>query len=423
MARSLTDRILARAVQSRLASLSRGRLILEDAGERYELGARSEAFPIEATLRVHDPAFYAACAFRGSIGAGESYMAGHWSTDDLTALVRILCLNRDTLDGLEKGLAKLAAPVFKLFHFLRENSKSGSRSNIAAHYDLGNELFSQFLDPTMMYSAAWFEREDMTLEEASIAKIDRICRKLDLRPSDHLLEIGTGWGALAIHAAQQYGCRVTTTTLSEEQFELARERVRVAGLEGRVTVLRRDYRDLEGRYDKIVSIEMIEAVGYRYYDTYFEQCSRLLKADGALLLQAIIIADQQYEKAKRSVDFIQRYIFPGSCIPSISAITSSVARKTDLRLFHLEDLTPHYARTLRQWRKSFLANEERIAALGYPIEFRRMWEFYLCYCEGGFEERVIGDVQMLLTKPLNRMEPIFGELPDRRTPALARFRS
>jgi cyclopropane-fatty-acyl-phospholipid synthase len=257
-----------------------------------------------------------------------------------------------------------------------------------------------------MYSSAIFERADMTLEEAQRARLDRICRKLNLTANDELLEIGTGWGSLAMHAAQCYGCSVTTTTISPQQYELARERIAAAGLSKRVTLLLEDYRDLRGRYDKLVSIEMIEAVGHQFYDTYFGQCARLLKSDGLMLLQAITIADQRYEQARRSVDFIQRYIFPGSTIPSLTAMLTSLTRATDMRLMHLEDIGPHYATTLRLWRERFVANRASISALGYSESFLRMWEFYLCYCEGGFEERVLGDAQMLLAKPANRRPPV-----------------
>ena len=289
---------------------------------------------------------------------------------------------------------------------MRRNSRAGSRRNIAAHYDLGNEFFRSFLDETLMYSAATFEHEQQSLHDAQVARLDRICRKLELGPDDHLLEIGTGWGGLALHAARHFGCRVTTTTISREQWTLARERVREAGLGDRVEVLCEDYRDLTGTYDKLVSIEMIEAIGHQYYDTYFAKCSELLAPHGAMLLQAITIADQRYERARRSVDFIQRYIFPGSCIPSVAALSSSIARASDLRLFHLDDIGPHYATTLAHWRQNLRANLARVRSLGYGEEFIRMWEYYFCYCEGGFMERVIGDVQMLLVKPGNRRMPV-----------------
>ena len=294
---------------------------------------------------------------------------------------------------------------------MRRNTLQGSRKNIAAHYDLGNEMFALFLDDTMMYSCAIFEHPQMSLQQASIEKLERVCRKLELQPGDHLLEIGTGWGGLALHAARHYGCRVTTTTISHEQYRMALQRVEQAGLGDRITVLCEDYRNLSGEYDKLVSIEMIEAVGHAYFDTYFEQCSRLLKSDGLMLLQSITIADQRYAAAKRSVDFIQRYIFPGGCLPSVAVLSDSVARNTDMRMLHLEDIGPHYATTLKRWRQRFMARLDSVRALGYPEEFIRMWEYYLCYCEGGFRERAIGTVQVLLGKPLNRREALLPALP------------
>lgn len=403
-------RLLRRALWQRLEGLRRGRITLIDAGGRRSFGECSGAFPLQATVHIHDPRCYRQIALRGSIGAGEAYMAGDWSCDDLTALIRIMVLNREVMEGLEESLTWLTRPLFKAFHIVHPNTRAGSRANIAAHYDLGNDFYRLFLDETLMYSCGIFESEHSSLEEASLAKIDRICRKLQLNAADHLLEIGTGWGGFALHAAGRYGCRVTTTTISEKQYALARERVRQAGLEDRVTVLLKDYRDLTGSFDKLVSIEMIEAVGYRYFETYFRMCSRLLKPQGMMLLQAITIADQEYQRARCSVDFIQRYIFPGGCLPSVAAITDSIARATDLRLFHLEDIGPHYATTLRHWRKRFLANLDRVQALGFSESFIRQWEFYLCYCEGGFAERAIGTVQMLFTKPLCRREPLPPDL-------------
>jgi len=403
---TLLTRLARHAVLARLRDLRHGEVAIVESGERHLFGTPTEVCPLAVTIDVHDPRFYTETAFGGSVGAGEAYMSGFWSCDDLTALIRIMVRNRDILDGMETGPARLTVPLRKFFHFLRRNSKEGSRHNIATHYDLGNDFFALFLDETMTYSCGIFAHENSTLRDASVAKIDRICQKLQLSPDDHLLEIGTGWGAFAVHAARRYGCRVTTATISQQQYKFARRQVTTAGLSDRVTVLLQDYRDLKGQYDKLVSVEMIEAVGHAFYDTYFKCCSDLLKPNGMMLLQAIIITDHLYERARRSVDFIQRYIFPGSCIPSITAIHQSLARTTDMRLFHLEDIAPHYAKTLRQWRERFFANISRVRALGYPEEFIRMWEFYLCYCEGGFSERVIGDVQMLLTKPLCRREPI-----------------
>jgi cyclopropane-fatty-acyl-phospholipid synthase len=404
------DGLAARAVRARLSGLRHGQITLVDGTRHEHYGQRTETCPLNVTVRVHDPRFYSELAFGGSIGAGEAYMQEYWSVNDLTALVRILLCNRELLDGMETGLARLTGPLQKALHWLNRNTRDGSRRNIAAHYDLGNEFFALFLDSTMMYSSAIFDHPRMTLEQAQVARLDRICRKLDLKPTDHLLEIGTGWGGMAIHAAQHYGCRVTTTTISREQHALAIERVHQAGLGDRVTVLLEDYRDLAGQYDKLVSIEMIEAVGHQFYDTYFSQCGRLLKPDGLMLLQAITIADQRYEAARKSVDFIQRHIFPGSTIPSVTAMSNSITRASDLRLVHLEDIGPHYATTLRMWRENFFRKLESIRALGYPENFLRMWEFYLCYCEGGFEERAIGDVHMLLAKPGNRRIPFVPPL-------------
>jgi cyclopropane-fatty-acyl-phospholipid synthase len=404
------DSLALRAVSARLEGIERGELRLADGGSERRYGSADARCPLRATVRVHDPRFYSEIAFGGSIGAGEAYMQGYWDADDLTALVRVLLQNRAVLDGMETGLARLAAPAQRLLHWINRNTRSGARRNIGAHYDLGNGFFGLFLDPTLMYSSAIFEHDGMTLEQAQTARLTRICRKLDLAPGQHLLEIGTGWGGLAIHAARHYGCRVTTTTISREQHALACARVVEAGLADRVTVLLEDYRDLRGRFDRLVSIEMIEAVGHQYYDDYFSQCARLLADDGLMLLQAITIADQRYEQARRSVDFIQRHVFPGSTIPSLTAMLNSTTRSGDLRLLHLEDIGPHYATTLRLWRENFLRNREAIRALGYPETFLRMWEFYLCYCEGGFMERVISDAQLLFARPGNRRPPLLGAL-------------
>jgi len=280
----------------------------------------------------------------------------------------------------------------------------GSRKNILAHYDLGNDFYALFLDETMTYSCAIFEQENSSLKQASEAKYDRICRKLQLAAGDRVIEIGTGWGGFAVHAARNYGVQVTTTTISDEQHQFARQRIKAAGLEDRITLLKKDYRDLSGKFDKLVSIEMIEAVGHQYLPIFFRTCSRLLKDDGIMALQAITIGDQIFDRHKRTVDFIKRYIFPGSCIPSITAISIALAKATDLRLVHLEDITPHYARTLREWRRRFFTNIKKVRALGFSDTFVRMWEYYLCYCEGGFAERYLGDVQMLFVKPLCRQD-------------------
>ena len=384
-----------RLVRGRLRGLEHGVLALD--GETH--GKRTERCDLTAAVHVHDTSFWAEVAFGGSVGAGESYMAGHWSADDLTAALRILAANREVMDGVDTGLAALSGPLRKALHWAARNTRSGSRRNIAAHYDLGNEFFALFLDPTMMYSSAVFEHPAMTLEEASVAKLERICRRLELTPGERVLEIGTGWGGFALHAASRYGCHVTTTTISEEQYALAGERIRAAGLEHRITLLKQDYRDLQGRYDKLVSIEMIEAVGHQYFGTFFAKCAALLEPNGRMLLQAITIADQRYEAARKSVDFIKRYIFPGCCIPSVTALANAATRSSDLRLVNLDDIGPHYATTLRMWRQNLLRNVDSVRALGYSEEFVRMWEFYLAYCEAGFAERALGDVHALFVKP------------------------
>ena len=367
-------------------------------------------FPIEARITVSDDRFYSKAVFGGSIGAAEAYMAGFWSADNLTDLIRIIIRNQDLFMELDRGWAMLTVPVYALFHFLRKNTLRGSRQNIVAHYDLSNDFYKLFLDDTLTYSCAIFESETVSLQEAQMAKYDRICRKLQLAPTDRVIEIGSGWGGFSIYAARNFGCHVTTTTISPEQYRLSQERIAKAGLSDRIQLLDRDYRNISGTFDKLVSIEMIEAVGHHYLDTFFRCCSRLLKPDGMMLLQAITISDQAYELHKHSVDFIKRYIFPGSCIPSVTAFGNSIARKTDLRLFHLEDITPHYARTLRTWREQFFNHIEKVRALGFTDAFIRMWEFYLSYCEAGFTERYLGDVQILFTKPLCRREPILPQI-------------
>ena len=383
-------------VFARLGKLRRGLLRLHEGGECHVFGA--ERTGLDASITVLDPSFYAELAFGGSVGAGESYMLGAWRSDDLTAVMRLLLQNRVVLDTMESGLARLSEPLRLVAHWLHRNTKVGSRRNIAAHYDLGNDFFRLFLDETMMYSCALFERPEMSLAEASTAKLDAVCRKLALEASDHVLEIGTGWGGFAMHAAQHYGCRITTTTISPSQYELACERVRAAGLQGRITVLQQDYRDLRGSYDKIVSIEMIEAIGHQQFGEFFSQCARLLLPQGQMLLQSITIAQAHYERARDEVDFIKRYIFPGCCIPSVAALTQAMHRSSDLCLAGIEDIGPHYASTLAYWRMNFTARLDQVHALGYPESFIRMWEFYLCYCEAGFAEGDLGDVQMLLRR-------------------------
>ena len=414
------DHIARKTVLSLLNKLKHGRMTIIEGNQRTPFGEKSPTSSLHTDVTVHHVQFYSRILFGGSIGAAEAYMERLWSTDDLTAVMRILALNQQAFADMERGLARLTAPFYKFYHFARKNTRGGSRKNILAHYDLGNDFYALFLDETMTYSSGIFEREDSTLKEASEAKYDHICRKLRLATGDAVLEIGTGWGGFAVHAAGNYGVHVTTATISDEQYQFALHRIKAAGLEDRITLLKKDYRDLSGKFDKLVSIEMIEAVGHHFYATFFQTCSRLLKEDGMMALQAITIGDQIFNRHKRSVDFIKRYIFPGSCIPSITAISNAIAKATDLRLVHLEDITPHYARTLNEWRRRFFANIEKVRALGFSDTFVRMWEYYLCYCEGGFVERYIGDVQMLFTKPLCRIDvlvPDSGVVKNQRPPA------
>ena len=391
----MITKIAKRAVLARLNNLEEGRLLVESPDGTVSFGQENAP---AVTVTINDDSFYPALAFGGHLGAAEAYVDGSWATDDLTGLLQLFLRNREVMEVLETGLARLLRPLRTLLHAMNRNTRRGSRRNIAAHYDLSNEFFGLFLDKTMTYSCGIFEQPDSSLEDASIAKYDRLCSKLELSADDHLLEIGTGWGGLAIHAAREYGCRVTTCTISAEQHKLATERVAKAGLSERVTVLLSDYRDLQGEFEKLVSVEMIEAVGHHYFRTFFETCARLLKPRGKAAIQAITIQDRYYEQARREVDFIKKYIFPGSCMTAVSVLAEA-ARNTDLRLVHLEDITPHYAETLLRWRKNFLANWDQIRALGFSEEFRRLWEFYFCYCEGGFREAVIGDVQLLFAKP------------------------
>ena len=387
--------VIERAIRAKMTALYRGRLTVELDGSLKSYGPGGHP---EACVHVRDRRFFAALAFGGHIGAAESYVRGEWETEDLTALARLFAANRETLDGLETGLARFSKPILAAVRLLNRNTRRGSATNIQAHYDLGNEFFSSFLDETMTYSAGIFLEPSSSMKEASIAKYDRLCRRLRLNQDDALVEIGTGWGGFAIYAASTYGCHVTTTTISFEQHAFATRRVAEAGLEDRVTVLLRDYRDLDGSFDKLVSIEMIEAVGHQYLDLYFETCSRLLKPQGLAAIQAITILEDWYDPEQRQVDFIKKHIFPGSFIPSLEAIRGASMR-AGLELAEETDLTPHYAETLRRWRLRFEENWSAIAAMGFDERFRRLWEFYFCYCEGGFAEGVLRSKQIVLGRP------------------------
>ncbi len=379
-----------------LGRLRGGQLEIAEGSRRRAFGSADAS--LHAGVAVHDPRAYRHF-FRGSTGLADTYMDGLWDSDDLVALFRIAARNMEPLDRLRRRWHPLLHTAQRAARMVPLNDRVGARRNIAAHYDLGNDLFSLFLDASMMYSCAYFESPQATLEEAQTAKLDRICRALELRPGERLLEIGTGWGGLAIHAAREYGALVTTTTISREQHDLAVERIREAGLTDSVNVLLRDYRDLDGRYDKLVSVEMIEAVGWQYFDLYFQRCSELLEPHGRMLLQAITIDDRAYEVEKASRSFANTHVFPGGCLPSMTVIDRCVSERTDMRPTWSEDITEHYVTTLERWRATFEANADRAAEIGYDLRFRRMWRLYLAYVEAGFRERRIGAVQLSLAKP------------------------
>lgn len=368
-------------------------LIVYDADGTHVIG-RMETAKHLVDVFIHDPKAYHMMAWHGSLGASEAYLQKLWSTSDLTGLLRVLSGNCDTLVSMDRGLARWSNWFSRQLSRLKRNTRVGSRKNIAGHYDLSNDFFQLFLDASMMYSSAVFDSADLTLEQASQAKLKHLCRRLRLEPSDHLLEIGTGWGGFAEYAARNYGCRVTTTTISHQQHEYARKRFDQAGLTDRITLLQKDYRDLTGQYDKIVSVEMIEAVGKEYLVEYFRCCNNLLKPDGRFVVQAIVIPEQRFDIYSRSVDFIQAYIFPGSFLPSIASMQLAAGRATSLRLVGLEDFTPSYVQTLQEWRRRFHLRLEDVRSLGFDERFIRMWDLYLCSCEAVFLERAASLVQV-----------------------------
>ncbi len=391
------DTFLRNGIISKLSSLRTGKLIVADALGQWQAGEPDHPDPVQIT--VHDLDFYKRLVFGGSNAIAVAYMEGLWSCNQLTELFRLLLRNEQELDQLESGTSALANVIYRAMHSLRKNSKQGSRQNIHAHYDLGNDLFQLFLDRTMTYSSGIYSTADATLEQASIEKLDRVCRKLGLTEATRVIEVGSGWGSFALHAAMYYGCHVTTTTISDEQFEYVQQRVHEHGLSDRITLLKQDYRTLTGQYDRLVSIEMIEAVGHRYLPDYFRQCASLLKNDGQMLIQAITMPEHRYQDYLKRSDFIQQFIFPGSCCPAFSAITSAAAHASDLNVAHVEDIGPHYARTLRDWRTNFNANRQQILQLDYDENFMRLWNYYLCYCEAGFSEHYTGDLQIVFDKP------------------------
>jgi cyclopropane-fatty-acyl-phospholipid synthase len=397
------DRLARRIALALLARVRGGQLTIAEGTRRLTLGDADAEDSPSARIDVRSPRFYRAL-LRGSVGLGEAYVDGLWECDDLVALARLGARNLRGVDALRRALTPALAPLHALAGWLTRNTPARSRRQIAAHYDLGNELFERFLDPTLMYSCAVFDEPGATLEQASLAKLERVCRKLRLSPADHVLEIGSGWGGFAQYAAERFGCRVTTTTISAEQHAYATRRIRDAGLDRLVTVLLADYRDraqldARGPYDKLVSIEMIEAVGWQYLPTFFRRCSELLSRDGAMLLQAIVIEDGAYEVEKASRSFINTHVFPGGCLPSRELIARCLARDTEMRQVWAEDITEHYPPTLAAWRERFFAGWERLRPRGYDERFRRLWDFYLSSSEAGFREHRIGDVQVLFAKP------------------------
>ena len=391
---------LARSLMLKvLAKLQVGSLTLREQDETLVFGSKTDPAAPHAEVQVHDNDLYRRILTGGGIAAGETYIEGLWSSPDLTAVTRAFSANLAMLGAMSDRQNLLAKTALKLNHWARRNTATRSRENISAHYDLGNDFFSLFLDPSMMYSSAVFPTPDSDLASASQHKLRLICEDLELKPEDHLVEIGTGWGGMAIYAAEHYGCRVTTTTISREQFDYTVDAVAQRGLQDRITVLFDDYRDLTGKFDKLVSIEMIEAVGHQFYDTYFQTVSRLLKPHGKAVIQAITMTEQRYEQARDSVDFIKRYIFPGGCLPSLTVISDALARMTDMQMANLRDITRDYADTLNAWHEGFLEKLDRVRAMGFDDRFINMWRYYLSYCEGGFRERIIGTYQITMTKP------------------------
>jgi len=389
--------LFQRAIRSQLGRMTHGTLELRSGGEVEVFGEGGEG-ALSARVEVRDQRFFRRVALGGTLGAAESFLDGDWTTGELTSLIRILLRNGEAAGALESGAARYGALAARLWGTLRRNTRAGSKRNIAAHYDLGNEFFVKMLDPTLTYSCGVYPSATATLEEASRNKLDLLCRKLALSPADRLLEIGTGWGSLALHAAERFGAHVTSTTISREQLRGAAERVERAGLAERITLLERDYRDLEGSYDKLVSVEMIEAVGAEYYDAFFGKCASLLVPGGLFALQSISIVDQKYERHEREIDFIKRHVFPGSTIPSITALITSATRSSDLKLVGLDDYGSHYARTLADWRTNLEPHRAWVVEQ-YGERFWRLWQFYLAYCEAGFAEGYISVVQMLLERP------------------------
>ena len=393
---TLLSSIFKKNILKKFNYLKFGYIHLIDENEFYEYGDKSDSMKVN--IKILSPEFYVFLGSGGLLGVTEAYIAGYWRSDDIVTLIRLMIKNSKVMEQLDSGWVKLIRPLNNYIHRQRQNTLTGSKKNILAHYDLSNEFYKLWLDDTMTYSSGFFENSESTLKEASIEKLDRICRKLNLNKNDNILEIGTGWGSFAIHAVKNYGCNITTTTISDAQYEYAKQKILDEGLETKITILNQDYRKLEGKFDKVVSIEMIEAVGHEYVGLFFEKVSNLLKKDGLFALQGITFNDLNFDKYKNSVDFIKKYIFPGSCLISISQVTNAIKKTTDFEIVNLEDITKHYAKTLYEWRKKFMSVLPQVRALGFSSAFINMWEFYFIYCEAGFIERNIGDYQFIFAK-------------------------
>ena len=396
----ILTRIFKQLLHSQFSNIRYGCIILNEGDTRVVFGHESQL--LKAEVNVFSSEFYVLAGSGGDLGVAEAYAAGYWDADDMVKLIQIVIKNQHIQKALEGGLAKLLSPINRLIHWTRKNTVTGSKDNIVAHYDLSNEFFQIWLDKSMTYSCAVFEPKNISLYEASVEKLDRICRKLDLKPSDQVIEIGTGWGSFALHAAKKYGCMVTTTTISNRQFDYVEKLIKNEGLKEKITLLKNDYRELKGQFDKLVSIEMIEAVGYNYIRQFFHTCSNLLKPDGLMAIQGITYHEQGFKNHLNSVDFIKKYIFPGSNLISVNHMLFIIKNFTDLSMVHFEDITKHYSETLKLWREKYLSELKLIKDMGYSDEFLRIWEYYFIYCEAGFRERFIGDVQIVMSKPQNK---------------------
>jgi len=389
-------KIFRKLVLNKFNNMKHGYIHIKDNQKEYKIG--NDNSDLRVNLEITSDEFYVLIGSGGLMGASEAYALGLWKVDDLVKLIQIMVRNKDLMDNIDSGLSSIIKPINKWIHYRRQNTLIGSKKNIVAHYDLSNEFYSLWLDKTMTYSCGIFKNNTTTLEEASIEKLDRICKKLNLSKDDSVLEIGTGWGSFAIHAAKNYGCKITTTTISDAQYNFAQNRVEEEGLQDKITILNKDYRLLEGQYDKIASIEMIEAVGHKNVKTYFKKVSSLLKDDGLFAMQGITYNDQNFDVYKNSVDFINKYIFPGSCLISVSQVCDIIKKNTSMLFVDLEDITAHYATTLRIWRENFFKQLPKIKELGFSDSFINLWEFYFVYCEAGFKEKNIGDYQFVFSK-------------------------